>query len=127
MDKVHVNVARSVQASPDILGGNGRIGHALIGAEPQRILQMPGNSLSFPIRVRGQKHFLSLPGQSGQFFQHIRPGFRIPESVIRRFQAIALVRQVTHMAATGGNAPFRAKNILQFLDLAGAFHNQQLH
>lgn len=88
---------------------------------------MPGNGLSFPIRVRGQNHFIRILGQCPQLFQHIRLGFHVPEREIRRFQAIALVRQITHMAATGGDAPFRAQDALQLLDLAGAFHNQQFH
>ena len=127
MDEVHIYLTRATQSCLDILRRDGRVGHTFIGFDPQRVFEVPGNGFSLPVGVRCQEHLVSILNQAGELFQDVRLGWCIAQFKVRRLQAIALIRQVTHMAATGGNTPFSAKNILQFLNLARAFNNQKSH
>ena len=129
MDKGHINVAWRGNAGLDIVFRYGRIGHALAGRQAEHVLEMPRNGLAFAVRVGGQIDFIRFSGQHPESGHHVffvrRDLIHRPE--IGRFKTVALIGQIAYMAHGGGHPPFRRQKTLQLLDLAGRFHNQQLH
>ena len=105
-------------------------GHPVLGVriQAQNVGQVPGDGLSFPVRVRGQQHAVGLGGSFLQLFHQLFLAFDdgvLGLEVVLHVHAEAGLGQIPHVSHRGHHFIAASQIFLNGLRLGGRFHNYQ--